>query len=175
MRVHESPNTPFSVLYTRFPNGRYTSFIPLLHYCVYFPLHIQLQMLWCTTMPATSTTIALTVNQHFSRELGSWWTVFIGGIIQVCFYVALVNMIFYMYLNIIPCHKYWFLHMPGCSAGYNISTYPQFTFVNSEVVEQSNSWIKNIKGSVSYMNSSNFLNHCKLFYWYHNMLKKTKC
>ena len=67
---------------------------------------------------------------------------------------------------------YHYVLYAGYSSGYNLSTYPQFASLNSEVVEQSNSWIKNIKGSVSYMNSSNFLNHCKIFYWYHNMLKK---
>ena len=60
----------------------------------------------------------------------------------------------------------------GCSAGYKLSTYPQFETVNSQVVEQSNSMANRIKSSVSYMNSSNFMMHCKLFYWYHNKLQK---
>ena len=51
---------------------------------------------------------------------------------------------------------YHYVLYAGYSSGYNLSTYPQFASLNSEVVEQSNSWIKNIKGSVSYMNSSNF-------------------
>ena len=49
--------------------------------------------------------------------------------------------------------------------------YPQYSCVNSEVVEQANAMVKRIKGSVSYMTAENFLNHLKLFYWYHNKEK----
>ena len=37
----------------------------------------------------------------------------------------------------------------GCSQGYNISQYPQFSNVNSQGVEQSNALLKHIKSSVS--------------------------
>ncbi len=56
----------------------------------------------------------------------------------------------------------------ACSVGYNMDSYPQLSAINSEVVEQANSMVKRISGSVSYMNAENFMNHLKLFFWYHN-------
>lgn len=49
--------------------------------------------------------------------------------------------------------------------------YPQYSGINSEVVEQANAMVKRITGSVSYMTAENFTNHLKLFYWYHNKQK----
>ena len=46
--------------------------------------------------------------------------------------------------------------------------YPQFVSINSEVVEQANSMVQRIKGSVSYMTAPNFISHLKFFFWYHN-------
>ena len=37
-----------------------------------------------------------------------------------------------------------------------------------ESVEQSNSSIKRIKSSLSYMNPKHFISHCKLYVWYMN-------
>ena len=45
----------------------------------------------------------------------------------------------------------------GCSTAYNISHYPQFKDVNTQVVEQSNSILKRAKSSLSYMNKQHFL------------------
>ena len=56
----------------------------------------------------------------------------------------------------------------ACSVGYYMDSYPQFSSINSEVVEQANAMVKRIKGSVSYMTAENFMKHLKLFYWYHN-------
>ena len=63
------------------------------------------------------------------------------------------------------------VHYKACSIGYNMAKYPQFATINSEVVEQANSMIKRIKGSVSYMTAQNFMNHLKFFFWYHNKQK----
>ena len=56
-----------------------------------------------------------------------------------------------------------FMVYAACSSGYNLSAYKQLATINSEVVEQSNSLIKRIKGSVSYMTAHNFITHVKLF------------
>ena len=49
----------------------------------------------------------------------------------------------------------------GCSVGYNMATYSQLASINSEVVEQANSLIQKIKGSVSYnYDSSKFYESC---------------
>lgn len=74
----------------------------------------------------------------------------------------------FLYINL---HAVLFLSYIACSTGYNMSAYKQFSSINSEVVEQSNSLIKRIKGSVSYMTAQNFITHVKLFFWYHNKQK----
>ena len=56
----------------------------------------------------------------------------------------------------------------GCSSAYNIGIYPQAATINSQVVEQANSSLKKIKSSLSYMNSHNFMAHCKFYLWYMN-------
>ena len=47
----------------------------------------------------------------------------------------------------------------GCSVRYKLDAYPQFKGINSQTVEQSNSTLKRIKPSLSYMNAGNFMNH----------------
>ena len=61
--------------------------------------------------------------------------------------------------------------LAGCSAGYKMSSYPQFADFNSQVVEQANSILKRTKASLSYMNKDNFMAHCKLLLWYWNQKK----
>ncbi|XP_078614406.1 uncharacterized protein LOC144883690 [Branchiostoma floridae x Branchiostoma japonicum] len=56
----------------------------------------------------------------------------------------------------------------GCSVGYQLSRYPQYDNVNSQVVEQCNSALKKLKGQLSYMNPANFMRQAKLFLWYKN-------
>ena len=60
----------------------------------------------------------------------------------------------------------------GCSVGYNMSLYPQFTEINSQIVEQCNSVLKRTKSSLSYMTKNNFLDHCKFMLWYRNTMQK---
>ena len=60
----------------------------------------------------------------------------------------------------------------GCSSAYNISKYPQFQDVNTQIVEQSNSFLKRAKSSLSYMNKEHFFSHVKLILWYHNTISK---
>jgi hypothetical protein len=52
-----------------------------------------------------------------------------------------------------------------------MDSYPQFSDINSQVVEQANAALKRIKPSLSYMTPQNFLNHLKLFLWNRNMEK----
>ena len=66
-----------------------------------------------------------------------------------------------------------FFFLLACSVGYNLSSYPQFSAVNSQVVEQSNSLLKRIRSTISYMSATNFVKHCALFFWYHNKTKST--
>ena len=51
----------------------------------------------------------------------------------------------------------------GCSVGYKMDSYPRFSTLNSQVVEQANAALRRIKPSLSYMTSHNFLKHLKLF------------
>jgi hypothetical protein len=62
----------------------------------------------------------------------------------------------------------------ACSEGYNIGLYPQFSSVNTEVVEQANSDFNHIKASLSYMTKSNFLNHLRLFVYFRNRNRLNK-
>ena len=73
-----------------------------------------------------------------------------------------------MHTNIMVVESDVLYYILGCSQGYNISQYPQFSDMNTQVVEQSNSLLKRIKSSVSYMNAPNFMKHLKFYLWYHN-------
>ena len=70
-----------------------------------------------------------------------------------------------MHTNIMVVESDVLYYILGYSQGYNIS---QFSDMNTQVVEQSNSLLKCIKSSVSYMNTSNFMKHLKFYLWYHN-------
>ena len=72
------------------------------------------------------------------------------------------------YLLMAECSHYF----TGCNAAYKMSDYPQYNHLNSQTVEQSNSCLKRIKSSLSYMNKKNFLDHCALYLWYHNQRKR---
>lgn len=52
--------------------------------------------------------------------------------------------------------------------GYNIDNYPTLSDLNSEINEQANSGLKNLKSQLSYMKQINFFNHLKLYLWYKN-------
>lgn len=56
----------------------------------------------------------------------------------------------------------------GCCVAYNISKYPKFQSVNSQVNEQQNSTIKRLRLQLSYMGPENFMRHCKFFLWFRN-------
>ena len=53
-----------------------------------------------------------------------------------------------------------------------LTTSPQWDTLNSQAVEQTNSCLKSLKGSLSYMNEKNFMTHCKIFIWYRNSLRR---
>ncbi|KAL5009419.1 hypothetical protein ScPMuIL_015000 [Solemya velum] len=63
----------------------------------------------------------------------------------------------------------------SCSYGYNLSLYPQFNSVNSQLSEQSNAGLKRIKDQLSYMTANNFLSHCTFYLWNKNMGKLSIC
>ena len=46
-----------------------------------------------------------------------------------------------------------------------MSDYPQLSNINSQIVEQSNSALQRM---LSYMNVTNFMNHCKFYVQYQN-------
>ena len=58
----------------------------------------------------------------------------------------------------------------GCSNGYNLSQYPQFNDLNTQVAEQRNSFLVKLKPMLSYMNLDNFISHCRFFCYFRNML-----
>ena len=60
----------------------------------------------------------------------------------------------------------------GCSYGYKLDAYPQFSKINSQTVEQANSALKRIKASLSYMNAEHFMQHIQLYLWYRNISKE---
>lgn len=63
----------------------------------------------------------------------------------------------------------------SCSYGYNLSLYPQFNSINSQLSEQSNAGLKRIKDQLSYMTANNFLSHCTFYLWNKNMDKLSTC
>jgi small-conductance mechanosensitive channel len=58
--------------------------------------------------------------------------------------------------------------LSACGPSFELKSYPQFTTLNSQVVEQSNSRLQRIKGSLSYMTQANFIKHCKFYLWDQN-------
>ena len=125
---------------------------------------VQLHRWLSMTMGATCTIIAWTENHSSLRIHGFWWIDFIGLIIQVSIFICI-------YPKPTALNSFFFLL--ACSVGYNLSSYPQFSAVNSQVVEQSNSLLKRIRSTISYMSATNFVKHCALFFWYHNKTKST--
>ena len=56
----------------------------------------------------------------------------------------------------------------GYNMGYNIDNYPTLSDLNSEINEQANSGLKNLKSQLSYMKQIKIFNHLKLYLWYKN-------
>ncbi|KAL3868428.1 hypothetical protein ACJMK2_041236 [Sinanodonta woodiana] len=69
-----------------------------------------------------------------------------------------------------------FRNHTACGPSYELKAYPQFSKLNSQVVEQSNSRLQRLKGSLSYMTQNNFMKHCKFYLWGQNqdVLSKNK-
>lgn len=71
-------------------------------------------------------------------------------------------------------YSHWVNYLPtvlflsACGPGYELKRYPQHVHLNSQVVEQANSRLQRIKGSLSYMTQTNFIKHCKLYVWGQN-------
>ncbi|XP_063419439.1 uncharacterized protein LOC134702470 [Mytilus trossulus] len=61
-----------------------------------------------------------------------------------------------------------FKNHKACGPSFELKSYPQFTDLNSQVVEQSNSRLQRVKGSLSYMTQLNFMKHCKYYLWGQN-------
>ena len=82
MRIHESPNTPFTIIYERFKKGRIDGAnIAVCNKIMYIS---QLQVLLFTTTVATYITIALTESHLTSKRVGFLSIGFIGETILVC-------------------------------------------------------------------------------------------
>ncbi|XP_065052628.1 uncharacterized protein LOC135681910 isoform X2 [Rhopilema esculentum] len=47
----------------------------------------------------------------------------------------------------------------GCAESYDVSRYPRFEGINTQINEQRNSTLKVLKSQLSYMNKKNFINH----------------
>jgi hypothetical protein len=62
----------------------------------------------------------------------------------------------------------------GCSPGYNLNLYSWGDSINSQAVEQGNSGLKKLKGSLSYMSAEHFVDHCKLYLFMKNEKKLAK-
>ncbi|XP_062381987.1 uncharacterized protein LOC134069870 isoform X2 [Sardina pilchardus] len=56
----------------------------------------------------------------------------------------------------------------ACSSGYNTNRYPQFGNINTQVAEQYNAKLKRLKHHLPYMAKQHFLQHLKLYLWYHS-------
>lgn len=56
----------------------------------------------------------------------------------------------------------------ACGPSFDLKSYPQYSTLNSQVVEQSNARLQRIKGSLSYMTQANFMKHCRFYLWGQN-------
>lgn len=161
MRLRESPNTPFTLLYERFMNGM----------CCYTPIYSKLMSyLLHSTAPATiiydnccnlhnyclnrepdffKEAKFLVDRFHWSNHTGKDFNTAHNAELDVYLYV-------------------------GCSSGYNLATYPQCAGINTQVVEQANSTLSRIKSSLAYMTPKHFMAHCKLYIWYRNRCKELR-
>ncbi|KAL3868521.1 hypothetical protein ACJMK2_041322 [Sinanodonta woodiana] len=61
-----------------------------------------------------------------------------------------------------------FRNHTACGLSYELKAYPQFCKLNSQVVEQSNSRLQRLKGSLSYITQNNFMKLCKFYLWGQN-------
>lgn len=69
--------------------------------------------------------------------------------------------------------RFHFPNHVNCSLGYKLQN-PQEKFINSQVVEQLNSQLKNLRSQLSYMTFENFMLHAALFMRTYNINKKKK-
>ena len=67
-----------------------------------------------------------------------------------------------------------FILFSACADSYNVSKYPGFEKINTQVNEQKNSTLKVLKSQLSYMTEDNFLKHCKIFMWQRNKVTKQR-
>ena len=65
-----------------------------------------------------------------------------------------------------------FCYTLGCSLRYKMALYPQFKGINSQVAEQKNSRLADIKPQLSYMNPKIFLQPAQLFLSHHNKSRR---
>lgn len=157
MRVRESPNTAFTLLLERFHTGRsllllmivplLTPRLPILTAPenIIYDNSCNLHQYALNREPDTFKLSWFLVDRfHWPNHTGE--TAFTHWVMLNIGYFLIV----------------------GCSIGYNLSCYPQFNSINSQMVEQANSALSRIKSSLSYMKKENFMAHCKLYLWYRN-------
>ncbi|XP_076157104.1 uncharacterized protein LOC143140170 [Alosa pseudoharengus] len=59
----------------------------------------------------------------------------------------------------------------GCSVGYNADSYPQLSGINTQQAEQFNARLKRLKHHLPYMTREHFLQHLRLYVWYHSRVR----
>jgi hypothetical protein len=67
-----------------------------------------------------------------------------------------------------------YFYFKGCSEGHNVSMYPQYKDLNTQVAEQSNSSIYRLRSMLCYTNQDNFHKFLKLFLAYRNCLARSR-
>ena len=84
-------------------------------------------------------------------------------------YVLNRDPVFFWDTRFVVDRLHWRNHS-GCSGAYNISSYPQYDRLNSQVAEQHNSALKRLSSMVCYMDLHNFILVLKIFMWFRNSL-----
>jgi hypothetical protein len=70
---------------------------------------------------------------------------------------------------------HWFNHR-WCGSGYNLSLYPQYKGVNSQLAEQGNSSLAQVEDAASCMNQSHFMQNLAFYLscWNQGKLERIK-
>ena len=171
MRVQESPNTPFTILYERFSEGNYNGHEFLLLYMAYHMFSVLFISAPDVAIYDNGCNLhAYVLNREPAYFKKTWflvdrfhWRNHTGK-----------RPIAIAFLLLKVCHVLD-VSLTGCSIGYEMNRYPQFQSINSQVVEKANSIIQKIKGPLAYMNAENFMIHLKLFLWYRNREIAKEC
>lgn len=75
------------------------------------------------------------------------------------------NYIEYSYAYVIA-----YVNSTDCNTGYNMDWFRQYDNINSQVAEQSNAALDNLRSMLSYCNQENFNSQLQLYLWFRNQL-----